>query len=52
MSGFGDVIALFSKLLGISQKPGCGCDKRRDLFNKAVPFPKWFRQMTASFKPD
>jgi hypothetical protein len=38
MRGLGDLVAKATSALGIKQKPGCGCKKRQEALNKAVPF--------------
>ncbi len=41
MEGLGDMVAkAIKKTTGIEAKEDCGCDKRRKLLNKWVPFHK------------
>jgi predicted secreted Zn-dependent protease len=41
VEGLGDVVAkVIKKTTGIEAKKDCGCDKRRKLLNKWVPFHK------------
>lgn len=39
MKGLGDLIAKMTSLVGIKPKEGCGCKKRQETLNEAVPFP-------------
>lgn len=40
MIGLGDLVALLARTLGVAQTPACGCQHRRELLNKMVPFPR------------
>jgi predicted secreted Zn-dependent protease len=41
MEGLGDMVAkVIKKTTGIEAKKDCGCDKRRKLMNKWIPFHK------------
>ena len=41
MEGLGDMVAkVIKKTTGVEAKKDCGCDKRRKLLNKWVPFHK------------
>lgn len=49
--GAGDVVAAATKALGI--KPCEGCERRREAFNRALPFPKRatdFKRITTHVK--
>jgi hypothetical protein len=38
--GLGDTVAKVANKLGIKKTEGCGCEKRQEVLNKLVPYPK------------
>jgi hypothetical protein len=39
MTGMGDVIAACARVLGVTARPGCGCERRQRFLNRLVSWP-------------